>query len=73
MDKKLLLVEELPISVRALSGLLSDDIKSVGELTQRTEEDLLKIRNFGRKCLNEIKKTLADMGLTLSRSRPRLH
>jgi DNA-directed RNA polymerase subunit alpha len=58
-------VEGLPISVRAFNGLQNADIKYVGELVQRTEQDMLKIKNFGRKSLTEIKEVLADMGLSL--------
>ncbi|HXW83801.1 MAG TPA: DNA-directed RNA polymerase subunit alpha [Candidatus Binataceae bacterium] len=58
-------VEGLPISVRAFNGLQNADIKFIGELVQRTEQDMLKIKNFGRKSLNEIKEVLADMGLSL--------
>ena len=58
-------VEGLPISVRAFNGLQNADIKYVGELVQRTEQDMLKIKNFGRKSLNEVKEILADMGLSL--------
>jgi DNA-directed RNA polymerase subunit alpha len=58
-------VEGLPISVRAFNGLQNADIKYIGELVQRTEQDMLKIKNFGRKSLNEIKEVLADMGLSL--------
>jgi DNA-directed RNA polymerase subunit alpha len=58
-------VEGLPISVRAFNGLQNADIKYVGELVQRTESDMLKIKNFGRKSLNEIKEILTDMGLSL--------
>src|SRR5271154_1369320 len=58
-------VEGLPISVRAFNGLQNADIKYIGELVQRTEQDMLKIRSFGRKSLNEIKEVLADMGLSL--------
>jgi DNA-directed RNA polymerase subunit alpha len=58
-------VEGLPISVRAFNGLQNADIKYIGELVQRTEQDMLKIKNFGRKSLNEIKEVLTDMGLTL--------
>jgi DNA-directed RNA polymerase subunit alpha len=58
-------VEGLPISVRAFNGLQNADIKYVGELVQRTEQDMLKIKNFGRKSLNEIKEILTDMGLSL--------
>ncbi|MFZ0890292.1 MAG: DNA-directed RNA polymerase subunit alpha [Candidatus Binataceae bacterium] len=58
-------VEGLPISVRAFNGLQNADIKYIAELIQRTEQDMLKIKNFGRKSLNEIKEVLADMGLSL--------
>ncbi len=58
-------VEGLPISVRAFNGLQNADIKYIGELVQRTEQDMLRIKNFGRKSLNEIKEVLADMGLSL--------
>jgi DNA-directed RNA polymerase subunit alpha len=58
-------VAELPVSVRAFNGLQNADIKYVGELVQRTEQDMLKIKNFGRKSLNEVKEVLTDMGLSL--------
>jgi DNA-directed RNA polymerase subunit alpha len=58
-------VEGLPISVRAFNGLQNADIKYIGELVQRSESDMLKIKNFGRKSLNEIKEVLTDMGLSL--------
>ncbi len=58
-------VEGLPISVRAFNGLQNADIKYIGELVQRTEQDMLKIKNFGRKSLNEIKEVLTDMNLGL--------
>src|SRR5262245_6359478 len=58
-------VEGLPISVRAFNGLQNADIKYIGELVQRTEQDMLRIKNFGRKSLNEIKEVLIDMGLSL--------
>ncbi|HUY20379.1 MAG TPA: DNA-directed RNA polymerase subunit alpha [Candidatus Binataceae bacterium] len=58
-------VAELPVSVRAFNGLQNADIKFVGELVQRSEQDMLKIKNFGRKSLNEIKEVLTDMGLSL--------
>ncbi len=58
-------VAELPVSVRAFNGLQNADIKYVGELVQRSEQDMLKIKNFGRKSLNEIKEVLTDMGLSL--------
>jgi DNA-directed RNA polymerase subunit alpha len=58
-------VEGLPISVRTFYGLRNAEIKYVGELVQCTEEELLEIKNFGRKSLNEVKTILADMGLSL--------
>jgi DNA-directed RNA polymerase subunit alpha len=58
-------VEGLSLSVRTSHGLRSADIKYVGELVQCTEQELLEIRNFGRKSLNEIKAILADLGLSL--------
>jgi DNA-directed RNA polymerase subunit alpha len=45
--------------------LRSADIRYVGELVQRTEQELLEIENFGRKSLNEIKAILAHLGLSL--------
>ena len=58
-------VERLPISLRTSYGLRSADIKYVGELAQCSERELLEIKNFGRKSLNETKAILADMGLSL--------
>lgn len=58
-------VERLPISLRTSYGLRSADIKYVGELVQCSERELLEIKNFGRKSLNETKAILADMGLSL--------
>jgi DNA-directed RNA polymerase subunit alpha len=58
-------VEGLPISVRAFNGLQNADIKYIGELVQRGEQDMLRIKNFGRKSLTEIKEVLTDMGLSL--------
>ena len=58
-------VEGLPISVRTHAGLRSADIKYVGELVQCNEQELLVIKNFGRKSLNEVKAILEDLGLSL--------
>ena len=58
-------VEGLPISVRTSYGLRNADIKYVGELVQCTEEELLEIKNFGRKSLNEVEGILADLSLSL--------
>jgi Lon protease-like protein len=58
-------VEQLGLSLRALTGLHRENIRHIGELVQRSERDLLEIKNFGRKSVNEIKKPLAEMGLSL--------
>jgi len=58
-------VEELELSVRSANCLKNAGIKLIGELVSRTEAEMLKTQNFGRKSLNEIKDILADMGLTL--------
>lgn len=59
------LVEELDLSVRAQNCLQNAGIKYVGELVQKTEQEMLKTRNFGRKSLKEIKDVLADLDLAL--------
>jgi DNA-directed RNA polymerase subunit alpha len=58
-------VDELELSVRSANCLQNANIRFIGELVQRTESEMLKTKNFGRKSLNEIKETLASMGLTL--------
>jgi len=58
-------IEELNFSVRSANCLQSADIRYIGELVQKTEGDLLKTKNFGRKSLNEIKEALQTMGLEL--------
>lgn len=58
-------VDELELSVRSNNCLKNANIRTVAELVQKTEADLLKTRNFGKKSLNEIKTILADMGLSL--------
>jgi DNA-directed RNA polymerase subunit alpha len=58
-------VEELELSVRAANCLQNADIKYIGELVQRSEAEMLKTKNFGRKSLNEIKEILGGMGLSL--------
>ena len=58
-------VEGLSLSVRTFHGLRNANIKYVGELVQCTEQELLEVKNFGRKSLNEIKAILADLGLSL--------
>lgn len=58
-------VEELELSVRAYNCLKSADIKTIRDLVQKTEAEMLKTRNFGRKSLNEIKAILEGMSLRL--------
>lgn len=58
-------VDELELSVRSANCLKNAGIKMIGELVSRSEAEMLKTQNFGRKSLNEIKDILADMGLTL--------
>jgi len=58
-------VDELELSVRSANCLKNADIKYIGELVQKTEQEILTTKNFGRKSLNEIKEILACMGLRL--------
>jgi len=66
LKKKLAIsVNEIELSVRAANCLNNANITTVGELAQKTEGEMLKYRNFGKKSLNEIKQKLAELGLTL--------
>ena len=58
-------VDELELSVRSANCLQNANIRYIGELAQKTEAEMLKTKNFGRKSLKEIKEILADMGLML--------
>jgi DNA-directed RNA polymerase subunit alpha len=58
-------VDELELSVRSANCLQNANIRTIGELVQRTEAEMLKTKNFGRKSLNEIKEVLQSMGLQL--------
>jgi DNA-directed RNA polymerase subunit alpha len=58
-------VDELELSVRSANCLQNANIRFIGELVQRTEAEMLKTKNFGRKSLNEIKEVLGSMGLYL--------
>jgi DNA-directed RNA polymerase subunit alpha len=58
-------VEELELSVRSANCLQNANIHLIGELVQRTEAEMLKTKNFGRKSLKEIKEILSEMGLSL--------
>lgn len=61
-------IEELELSVRSSNCLRRANINTVDELTQKTEEDMMKVRNLGKKSLNEIKFKLAEIGLGLKQS-----
>jgi len=58
-------VDELELSVRSANCLKNANIRLIGELVQKSEAEMLKTQNFGRKSLNEIKDILSEMGLTL--------
>jgi DNA-directed RNA polymerase subunit alpha len=58
-------VDELELSVRSANCLQNANIRYIGELVQKTEAEMLKTKNFGRKSLNEIKELLTSMGLEL--------
>ncbi|NMC62257.1 MAG: DNA-directed RNA polymerase subunit alpha [SAR324 cluster bacterium] len=58
-------IDEIELSVRSANCLENADIKYIGELVQRTEAEMLRTKNFGRKSLNEIKEILGEMGLSL--------
>jgi DNA-directed RNA polymerase subunit alpha len=58
-------VDELELSVRSYNCLKNANIRTIGELVQKTDAEMLKTRNFGKKSLNEIKAILAEMGLSL--------
>jgi DNA-directed RNA polymerase subunit alpha len=58
-------VNEIELSVRAANCLNNANITTVGQLAMKTEAEMLKYRNFGKKSLNEIKEKLASLGLSL--------
>lgn len=58
-------IEDLDFSVRSYNCLKREGVTTVGELVQKTEQDLLDIRNFGQKSIEEVKQKLAEMGLSL--------
>ena len=63
-------VDELELSVRSANCLKNDNIVYIGDLIQKTEGEMLRTPNFGRKSLNEIKEVLASMGLSLGMDVP---
>lgn len=58
-------IDEIELSVRSANCLENADIKYIGELVQKSEAEMLRTKNFGRKSLNEIKDILSEMGLSL--------
>ena len=56
-------VEELELSMRAYNCLKRADIDTVGQLIQKTEQEISKVRNMGKKSLEEVKTKLAELGL----------
>jgi len=74
-DRKLekileLSINEIELSVRSANCIMSANIRTIGELVSKTEAEMLKYRNFGKKSLNEIKEILAGMGLSLGMQFP---
>ena len=63
-------VDELELSVRSANCLKNDNIVYIGDLIQKSEAEMLRTPNFGRKSLNEIKEVLAQMGLHLGMEAP---
>lgn len=61
-------IEDLELSVRSYNCLKRAGINTVAELVQKSEEDMMKVRNLGRKSLDEVKKKLAELGLALAES-----
>ena len=61
-------IDDLDLSVRSNNCLRRAGINTVAELTQKSEEDMMKVRNLGRKSLDEVKKKLADLGMSLRKS-----
>lgn len=59
-------IEDMDLSVRSYNCLKREGVSTVGELVQKTEQDLLDIRNFGQKSIEEVKHKLAEMGLSLA-------
>jgi DNA-directed RNA polymerase subunit alpha len=59
-------IEDMDLSVRSYNCLKREGVSTVGELVQKTEQDLLDIRNFGQKSIEEVKQKLAEMGLSLA-------
>jgi DNA-directed RNA polymerase subunit alpha len=58
-------IEDMDLTVRSYNCLKREAVATVGDLVQKSEEDLLEIRNFGQKSIDEVKAKLEDMGLGL--------
>ena len=58
-------IEELNLSVRSYNCLKREGVNNVGELVQKTEQELTDIRNFGQKSIDEVKEKLDELGLSL--------
>ena len=63
-------LEDMDLTVRSFNCLMRADIKTVGDLVNKTEEEIMKVRNLGRKSLDEVKDKLKSMGLSLKESDP---
>ncbi|MFQ3573371.1 MAG: DNA-directed RNA polymerase subunit alpha C-terminal domain-containing protein, partial [Thermodesulfovibrionales bacterium] len=63
-------IDEIELSVRAYNCLKNANIKTIADLVQKTEHEMLRTKNFGRKSLNEIKQVLNSMGLKLGMRLP---
>jgi DNA-directed RNA polymerase subunit alpha len=61
-------IEELDLSVRSYNCLKRAAVNTVGDLVNKTEEDMMKVRNLGRKSLEEVVAKLASLGLSLKSS-----
>ena len=59
-------IDELELSVRSYNCLMRANIKTVEELTNKTQEEMMKVRNLGRKSLDEVMAKLKELGLSLS-------
>lgn len=70
LEKFRIPVEELDLSVRSANCLKNASIRTIGDLVQKSESEMLKTKNFGRKSLNEIKELLEEMGLNLGMRLP---
>ncbi|MDQ9748310.1 DNA-directed RNA polymerase subunit alpha C-terminal domain-containing protein, partial [Acinetobacter baumannii] len=58
-------IDDLELSVRSYNCLKRANINTVGQLTQKSEDDMMKVRNLGKKSLDEVKLKLAELGLGL--------